>query len=143
MKVMCCNRDPVQPNKHIFKKDLAALNQRARSSHPGSAIRKQAQHDWNDGSRGLAQDPLGHKRLTCGLNSGPFGVKAHRKSEVHHATARGQPQAGLSFGKGEGLGAERGNEHISGGDPEAAAKADLSTGVSNTPQFLDRMRGHG
>ena len=28
----------------------------------------------------------------------------------------------------EGLGAERGNEHISGGDPEAAAKADLSTG---------------
>lgn len=56
-------------------------------------------------------------RLTCGLNSGPFGVKAHSKSKVHHATARGQPQAGLSIGKGEGLGAERGNEHISGGDP--------------------------
>ena len=62
---------------------------------------------------------------------------------MHRATAQGQPQAGLSIGKGEGLGAERGNEYISGGDPEAAAKADLSTGVSSTPPFLDRMQGHG
>ena len=106
MKVMCCNKDPVQPNKHIFKKQLAALTQRARSSHPGSAIRKQAQHDWNDRSRGLAQDPIGNKWLTWGLNSGPLGVKAHSKSRVHWATVQGQLPAGLSIGRVRGWGWE-------------------------------------